>query len=74
MDASLRRVYLARVRDFVEGVRFPATRREVLAHAQRKNTPSDIIEDLDRLKSESFASLNDVVAAVDERHFGAPAR
>jgi hypothetical protein len=74
MDASLRRVYLARVRDFVDGVSFPATRREVLAHAQRKNTPSDIIGDLDHLKAERFDSLNDVVAAVDERHFGAVAR
>lgn len=71
MDASQRRVYLARVRDFVEGVTFPATRQEVLAFAQRKNTPSDIITDLDHLRADRFASLLDVVAAIDEQRFGA---
>ena len=71
---KMRRVYLARVRDFVEGVTFPATRQEVLAYAQRKNTPSDIIGDLDHLKAVRFDSLNDVVAAVDELHFGAATR
>jgi hypothetical protein len=74
MDASMRRVYLARVRDFVEGTKFPATRAEVLAYAHRKNTPSDIIGDLTHLKVDRFASLADVVAAIDALRFGAAAR
>jgi hypothetical protein len=74
VDPSLRRVYLARVRDFVEGVTFPATRREILAYAERKNTPSDIIGDLTHLKGDRFASLDEVVAAVDALHFGTVAR
>ncbi|HLZ08843.1 MAG TPA: DUF2795 domain-containing protein [Chloroflexota bacterium] len=74
MDPASRRVYLARVRDFVDGVTFPATRREILAYAERKNTPSDIIGDLTHLKGDRFASLEEVVAAVDAIRFGFVAR
>ena len=74
MDGSNRRVYLARIRDFVEGVAFPATKHEVIAQAHRQNTPSDIVGDLDRLKADRFVSLDEVVTAVDQLHFGAVAR
>jgi hypothetical protein len=70
LDPQSRRVYLARVRDFVEGVSFPATRAQVLAYAERKNTPSDIVQDLTRLKPDRFASLDEVVEAVDAQRYG----
>ncbi|MBX6773008.1 MAG: DUF2795 domain-containing protein [Chloroflexi bacterium] len=69
-----RRVYLARVRDFVDGVSFPATREEILAHARRRNTPSDIYADLTHLPDRRFDSLADVVAAVQELRFASAAR
>lgn len=68
MDAYTHRVYLARVRDFVGGVAFPATRAEILAYARNRNTPSEIFNDLTRVKPEQFSSLDEVVAAVDALH------
>jgi hypothetical protein len=72
VDAFTRRVYLTRVRDFVGGLTFPATRAQVIAYAHRKNTPSDIMADLDGLRVDRFASLDEVVAAIDARRFGVP--
>jgi hypothetical protein len=66
-------VYLTRIRDFVGGAPFPSTRAQVLAYAQRKNTPSDIITDLNRLTVDRFESLQAVVDAIDAQHFGATA-
>ncbi len=74
MDAYTHRVYLTRVRDFVGGAKFPATRAEILAYARTCNTPSDIFSDLTRLKGDRFNSLDDVVAAVDALHFAAGSR
>ncbi|MGH2460470.1 MAG: DUF2795 domain-containing protein [Chloroflexota bacterium] len=73
-DAYTHRVYLARVRDFVEGATFPASRADVLAYARNRNTPSDIFSDLTRLKADRFASLDEVVAAVDALHFAGASR
>jgi hypothetical protein len=74
MDAYTHRVYLTRVRDFVEGVKFPATRAEILAYARNRNTPSDIFNDLIHVKSDRFNNLDEVVAAVDALHFATAAR
>jgi hypothetical protein len=71
VDAFSRRVYLTRVRDFVGGAPFPATRASVLAYAERKNTPSDIVGDLNRLTVDRFDSLQSVVDAIDALRFGA---
>ncbi len=71
VDAFSRRVYLTRVRDFVGGAPFPATRANVLAYAERKNTPSDIVGDLNRLTIDRFDSLQSVVDAIDAQRFGA---
>jgi hypothetical protein len=71
VDAFSRRVYLTRIRDFVGGAAFPATKAQVLAYAQRKNTPSDIVTDLNRLTVDRFESLQSVVQAIDAQRFGA---
>ena len=71
MNPTVRRVYLTRVRDFVEGAAFPATPAELVAFAQRKNTPSEIMSDLMRLPANRYDSLSDVVAAIDTLRFGA---
>ena len=73
MNPAARRVYLTRVRDFVEGVAFPATPAELVAYAERKNTPSEIVSDLLLLSVDRYGSLSDVVAAIDTLRFGAPA-
>lgn len=68
MDTFAWRVYLSRVRDFVEGAQFPATKAEVLAHARRRNTPSEIFNDLTRLKADRFESLDELLRAVEALH------
>lgn len=73
MDAYTHRVYLTRVRDFVEGVAFPATREEILRYARNRNTPSEIFNDLTHLPARGFESLDEVVAAVDALHFATAA-
>ena len=73
MNPAARRVYLTRVRDFVEGVAFSATPAELIAYAERKNTPSEIVSDLLRLPANRYGSLPEVVAAIDALRFGAPA-
>jgi Protein of unknown function (DUF2795) len=74
VDAYTRRVYLTRIRDFVGGAAFPATRAQVLAYAEKKNTPSDIIGDLNRVLVDRFDSLDAVVQAIDALRFGAASR
>ncbi len=71
-EPFVRRAYRARVRDYVEGISFPAMRDEILAYAQRKNTPSDIYTELNRLPAKQFTSLAEVVDAVTALRFGAP--
>ncbi len=71
MDTFARRVYLTRIRDFVDGAPFPATRAQLVKHAEKKNTPSEIIEDLNRVPADRFASVDELVQAIDGLRFGA---
>lgn len=64
MDEYSQRVYLARVRDFVGGMVFPATAEDIIDYAHRKNTPSRIVTDLDRLRGRQFASMSELVRAI----------
>jgi|GEM_PF-6541949 len=70
ISESARRVYLTRVRDFVGGATFPASRSELITFTRKKNTPSEIMSDLMRLPAERYDSLSDVVAAIDTLRFG----
>lgn len=70
VDPYTRRVFLTRIRDFVGGMRFPATGDEVVAFAQRRNTPSAIMAELERIRGQRFESLDQVVQAVDARRYG----
>lgn len=70
-EAFVRRAYRARLRDYTDGIAFPATRDELLAFARRKNTPSDIYTELNRLPAKQYASLAEVVEAVTALRFGA---
>jgi len=70
-EAFVRRAYRARVRDYTDGISFPTTRDELLAFARRKNTPSDIYTELNRLPAKQFASSSEVVDAVITLRFGA---
>lgn len=70
VDPYQRRVFLTRIRDFVGGLRFPASGDEVVAFAEHRNTPSAIMAELGRLRGQSFDSLAQVVQAVDARRYG----
>lgn len=68
MDTYARRVYRTRIRDFTGGVKYPATRAAVLAYARDHNTPSDIFNDLTHVTPDHFASVEEVIAAVETLH------
>ena len=72
LSPATRRVYLTRVRDFVEGAAFPASPAELVHFAERKNTPSAIVADLLRLPAARYERLAEVVTAIDALRFGAP--
>ncbi len=64
------REYRSRAVQFLTGLRFPATRAQVLAHFTRKNTPMELMEDTMALPQGSFASaaeFADAVLAVHQR-------
>lgn len=70
IDPYTRRVFLTRIRDFVGGLRFPASGEAVVAFAARRNTPGPIMAELERLRGQNFDRLDDVVKAVDARRYG----
>lgn len=69
--AAERLAYAARVRQFLAGVRFPASKDEVVRRFQRCNTPMEIIEDALDLPETSYDSAtavaNEIVAIREAR-------
>ncbi len=66
MSPIKRKEYRSRVLQFLTGLRFPATREQILAHYTRKNTPMEVLEETMALPTGSFASaaeFADVLAA-----------
>ncbi len=59
------RVFRARGADFVGGTAFPTSKAGVVAEAQRRNVASDVLTLLLRLPDGRYASLDEVLDAVD---------
>ena len=65
-----RKEYRARVIQFLNGLTFPATRDQIMAHYASRNTPMEIVEDTLSLPGDSFdtaAAFADAVIAVHLR-------
>jgi hypothetical protein len=49
-----RKEYRARAIQFLAGLKFPATKDQILAHYTRRNTPMELVEDTLTLPSGTF--------------------
>lgn len=59
------RVFRARVADFVGAAPFPASKADVVKRAERRNVASDVLAVLLRLPDKRYASLDELLAAVE---------
>lgn len=66
------REYRSRVLQFLNGLRFPATRDQVLAHYTRKNTPMELMEETMALPASSFATAAEFADALVASHATRP--
>lgn len=64
--------YRSRVLQFLNGLRFPATRDQVLAHYTRKNTPMELLEETMALPAGSFASAAEFADVLVASHAARP--
>lgn len=49
---------------YFTGVQCPATKADVIAHAEEQGAPQEMIEALQRAQTESFAKLDEIRQAV----------
>lgn len=64
--------YRSRALQFLNGLKFPATREAILAHFTRKNTPMELLEETMALPSRSFASAAEFANTVTTSHAQRP--
>ncbi len=65
-----RKEYRARASQFLAGLKFPATKDQIVAHYTRRNTPMELVEDTLALPPGTFASaaaFADAVTAIHTR-------
>jgi hypothetical protein len=63
-DPLYERIFRARIADFLHGLAFPATKQAIIQRARHNNTASQIVEALNRLPNQTYASVEAVQAAV----------
>jgi hypothetical protein len=63
-----RKEYRARATQFLSGLKFPATKDQILAHYTRKNTSMELIEDTLALPNGSFATAAEFTNAITAIH------
>jgi hypothetical protein len=54
--------------DYLRGVSFPANKQELLRYARAGNVGSDVLHTIEGLADRSYASVNDVLSAMDLVH------
>ena len=64
-----RKEYRSRALQFVNGLKFPATKDQISAHLQRRNTPMELTEDTLILPAGTFATAAEYAEAVTAVHF-----
>lgn len=54
--------------DYTQGMTFPATKDQILAHARENHMPQEIIDRLEKLPDKQFNSISElVISAVEEK-------
>lgn len=67
-----RKEYRARAVQFLAGLKFPATKDQIMAHYTRRNTPMELVEDTLALPAGTFASASEFADAVTAIHVTRP--
>lgn len=52
--------YREQVIQILEGVSFPANKRELIAHAKKNDAPETIIHELEKLSDQHYTSMESV--------------
>lgn len=63
-----RKEYRARAIQFLSGLKFPASKEQIVAHYMRRNTPMELVEDSLALQGGTFASAAAFADAVTGVH------
>ncbi len=56
----------ANIANFLEGIAFPASKEEIVSHAEDNNSPQEIIDILEQLPDQQFSSMSDVMSGVGQ--------
>ena len=67
-----RKEYRARAIQFLSGLKFPATKDQIMAHYVRRNTPMELVEDTLALPAGTFATPAEFADAVSAIHVTRP--
>jgi hypothetical protein len=64
--------YRSRALQFLNGLKFPATKEAILAHYTRKNTPMELLEETMALQPGTFASAAEFADVITASHASRP--
>ena len=56
----------ANIASFLEGIDFPASRDELLNHAEDNNAPQEVIDVLEDLPDQEYTSMADVMSGIGQ--------
>lgn len=56
----------ADILNFLEGIDFPASKEELVDHAEDNNAPQEVIDVLEQLPDQQFMSLADILSGVGQ--------
>lgn len=56
----------ANIASFLEGINFPASKDELVDHAEDNNAPQDIIDVLEQLPDQEYTSMADVMSGMGQ--------
>jgi hypothetical protein len=56
----------ANIANFLEGINFPASKDELVNHAEDNNAPQEVIDVLDQLPDQEYTSMADVMSGIGQ--------
>jgi hypothetical protein len=52
-----------KIDDYTEGLKYPASKDEIVAHAREKNLPKEVIDRLEKLPDKQYNSSGDIISS-----------
>lgn len=50
-----------KINDYTEGMKFPASKDDIVAHAREKNMPKEVIDRLEKLPEKNYNNPDDII-------------